>query len=142
MAQRSQTITLAPAGTVHNTASSVVGAGVAFREAWREATIVLKVTAAATGAGDTLDVFIDTSYDGGTTWVNLGHFTQVLGNGGLKTFSMNLRDDNPGATAITDITADAAAGATRQYGLGSLIRYRSTVAASGAFTFGISALLK
>lgn len=41
----------------------------------------LDVTAAATDAGDTLDVAIQTKIDG-TNWVDVVAFTQVLGNGG------------------------------------------------------------
>lgn len=139
---RTQIITLAAAGTVHAAATTVTGTGVVFREAYREAMVTLTVSAAATGAGDTLDVFIDTSVDGGTTWLNVGHFTQVLGNGGAKTFVMSLRADNPGASAVADVTSNAAAGATRQFGIGDRLRYRSTVANSGNFTFGIQAFLK
>lgn len=139
---RSQVVSLAPAGTIHNAATTVTGSGVAYRESWREATVTLTVSAAATGAGDTLDVFIDILADGGTTWVNVGHFTQVLGNGGAKTFMMALRSDNPGTSAVTDVTSSASAGNTRQYGVGTSMRYRSTVASSGNFTFGITALLK
>lgn len=41
---------------------------------------VLDVTNAATDADDTLDVTIQTVLDG-TNWVDVVHFTQVLGNG-------------------------------------------------------------
>lgn len=144
MAARSQIITLAAAGTVHAGASTVNGTGVVFREAFREAMIVLDVTAAAAASGDTLDVYIDTSPDGGTSWINVGHFTQVLGNGGAKKFVMALRADNPGASAVTDVTSNASAGVTRQYGITDRLRYRSIVASASApsFTFGITAFLK
>lgn len=46
---------------------------------------VLDVTVAATDAGDTLDVFVQSSNDG-TIWDDFIHFTQVLGNGGAKQF--------------------------------------------------------
>ena len=65
-------------------AGSVTGDAVKLQKVYQQATFVLNVTAAATEVDDTLDVYIDTSYDGGTTWVNVGHFTQVLGNGGVK----------------------------------------------------------
>lgn len=42
----------------------------------------LNVTAAAAGAGDTLDLWVQHSWDDGTTWDDFIHFTQVLGNGG------------------------------------------------------------
>ena len=45
----------------------------------------LDVTAAATDAGDLLDVFVQTTIDG-TNYVDIAHFTQVLGNGGAKRY--------------------------------------------------------
>ncbi|MBP9863347.1 MAG: hypothetical protein KBD62_35710 [Kofleriaceae bacterium] len=44
----------------------------------------LDVTAAATDVGDTLDVYVQTLIGG--QWVDVVHFTQVLGNGGAKRF--------------------------------------------------------
>lgn len=41
---------------------------------------VLDLTNAATDANDTLDVYIQTKLDG-TNWVDVIHFTQILGNG-------------------------------------------------------------
>lgn len=49
------------------------------------AVFLLDVTAAATDVGDTLDVYIQASTDG-TAWDDFVHFTQVLGNGGVKTY--------------------------------------------------------
>ena len=43
------------------------------------------VTAAATEAGDTLDMKIQTMIDG-TNWIDICTFTQVLGNGGAKRY--------------------------------------------------------
>jgi hypothetical protein len=45
----------------------------------------LDLTAAATDAGDTLDVTVQTLIDG-TNWVDVVHFTQCLGNGGAKRY--------------------------------------------------------
>lgn len=47
------------------------------------AVFFLSVTAAAAGAGDFLDVFIQHSLDD-VNWDDFVHFTQVLGNGGAK----------------------------------------------------------
>jgi hypothetical protein len=52
---------------------------------WRAAAFLLDVTVAATDAGDTLDVYLQSSVDG-STWDDFAHFTQVLGNGGAKKF--------------------------------------------------------
>lgn len=122
------------------------GLGYKLAQPWEQIILQLDVTAAATDAGDTLDVYVDTSIDGGTKWVNVGHFTQVLGNGGAKTFLMGLKNDNPGATAVYDVSSDAAAGATRQIGFGDRIRFRGvTVDAStqnASFTYSLKAFLK
>lgn len=128
------------------TATTDTGTAVKMQRVFTEAIILLDVTVAGTDADDTLDVYIDVSPDGGTTWVNVGHFTQVLGNGGAKTYVMALRADNPGATAVFDVTSDAGAGATRQIGLADRIRYRGvTVDPTGAnigFTYSVTAFLK
>lgn len=50
------------------------------------AVFLLNVTVASTDAGDTLDVYVQSSPDDGTTWDDFVHFTQVLGNGGAKKF--------------------------------------------------------
>lgn len=140
MAYTSEILTLA---NLTAEAASATQSGVTFREAWREALVVLNVTTAAAAVGDTLDVYIDTSPDGGTTWLNLGHFTQVLGNGGAKKFTMALRSDNPGTSAVTDVTSDAAAGATRQYGICDRFRSRSVITGTTpAFTYSVKAFLK
>lgn len=112
-------------------------------EAPRELIVILDVTAAGTDVGDTLDVKIDTKF--GSTWVNLGGFTQVLGNGGAKTFAMAIRADNPGASAVFAIGTDATAGATRQIGIGSQLRYRGIQVDAdndGAFDYTVTAYLK
>lgn len=127
-------------------AGTVTGTAVKLQKPFTEALILLDVTAAATAVDDTLDVYIDVSPDGGTAWVNVGHFTQVLGNGGAKKYVMALRADNPGASAVFDVTSDAAAGATRQIGIADRIRYRGVVVdptgADAAFTYAITAFLK
>lgn len=126
-------------------AGTVTGTAVILAQKYNELVAQLVVSAAATDVGDTLDVYIDTSFDGGTTWVNLGHFTQVLGNGGAKTFVLAIKNDNPGATAVYDVSADAAAGATRQIGFGDRIRYRGVMVdadADGSFTYEVKAFLK
>lgn len=126
-------------------AGTVTGDAVILAQKYNELVAQLVISAAATDVGDTLDVYIDTSFDGGTKWVNLGHFTQVLGNGGAKTFVMAIKNDNPGATAVYDVSADAAAGATRQIGFGDRIRYRGVMVdadADGSFTYEVKSFLK
>jgi hypothetical protein len=126
-------------------AGTVTGSVVSLQQAFKELNVQLIVSAAGTDVGDTLDVYVDTSFDGGTTFVNIGHFTQVLGNGGAKTFVMSFCNANPGASAVVNVTSDAAAGATRQIGFGSQLRYRGVMVdgdANGSFTYSVSAFLK
>ena len=122
------------------------GLGYKLNQPWHELMVQLDVTAAATDVGDTLDVYVDMSIDGGTKWNNLLHFTQVLGNGGAKTFVAVIKNDNPGASAVFATTADAAAGATRQIGFGDRLRFRSTLVDAGtqnaSFTYSLKAFLK
>lgn len=129
-----------------NTYALYPGLGYKLQAAWQQMIIQLDVTSAATDVGDTLDVYVDTSFDGGTKQVNLIHFTQVLGNGGAKTFVAVIKNDNPGTTAVFATSADAAAGNTRQIGFGDRINFRAvTVDASTqnvGFTYSIKAFFK
>src|SRR5689334_7803739 len=77
---------------------------------FRQALLLLDVTAAAAASGDTLDVYIDTSPDGGVTWVNVVHFTQILGNGGAKKYWAVLDPGGAPGTAVIAVTSDAASG--------------------------------
>lgn len=140
-----QKIATLRASAAQAAAGTVTGTAVVLDQKFNELVAQLTVSAAATDVGDTLDVYIDTSFDGGTTYVNLGHFTQVLGNGGAKTFVLAIKNDNPGATAVYDVSADAAAGATRQIGFGDHLRYRGVMVdgnANGSFTYEVKAFLK
>jgi hypothetical protein len=69
----------------------------------------------------------------------------VLGDGGAKTFVMAIKNDNPGTSAVYDVTSDAAAGATRQIGFGDRLRYRGVMVDEdddGSFAYSVSACLK
>ncbi len=124
-------------------AGSVTGDAIKLQKVYKQMTIALSVTAAAAEVDDTLDVYIDTSYDGGTTWVNVVHFSQVLGDGGAKEYAVNINNENPAAEI--DVASDATAGTVRALALGDRIRYRSAVVDPGAgvasFTFGLVAFL-
>lgn len=126
-------ITLA-ASAARTTGAS--GTGVDLRDGhWMPKRIkcVLADTAHATDAGDTLDVYIDTSWDG-TTWINAGHFTQIAGNasptGGPKeTITLSV-EGTPGTAAVA-VSSDAAAGAVRPGELWRYLRARWAIADSG-----------
>lgn len=102
--------------------------------------LLLDVTAAAADAGDTLDVYVDGSLDG-TTWFNIAHFTQVLGNGGAVKLVAVVDPSNPG-TSVIAVTADAAAGAVRPAIFAPQLRARWAIADTGdgdqSFTFSVT----
>jgi hypothetical protein len=103
--------------------------------------VLLNVTASATDAADTLDVYIDWSLDD-TTWFNGGHFAQQAGNGAAKKEFMIFDASNPGTASIL-VTSDAAAGAVRPAAFGAYIRARWAIADSGdanqSHTFSVTA---
>lgn len=103
------------------------------------AQFTLNVTAAATDVGDTLDVYLDTTFDGGTNWINIIHFTQLLGNGGAKEETSAINPSGNVATAPINTAADAAAGAIRHL-LGDQVRVRYVQVdgdSDGTFTFTV-----
>jgi len=102
--------------------------------------VLLNVTAAATDVDDTLDVYIDWSLDN-VTYFNGGHFTQVLGNGGVKAFYMVFDPSNPGTAGIA-IATDAAVNTVRPALIGPYCRARWVIVNPGggaaSFTFSIT----
>jgi len=102
---------------------------------------LLNVTASATDAGDTLDVYVDFSIDGGTTWINAVHFTQQAGNGAAKKEYAVLDGTTPG-TSVVVATSDAASAAVRPAAFGPLWRARWAIADTGgddaSHTFGVT----
>jgi len=83
---------------------------------------LLDVTAAAQDAGDTLDVYVDTLI--GATWINVVHFTQVLGNGGALKYFANILPENIGTTPL--VSTDLAVNTSRGV-VGSEFRCRYTL---------------
>lgn len=112
-----------------------------------KALVLLNITASATEAGDTLDVYLDVSWDGGTTWLNAVHFTQQAGNGAaakeLAVLDLGYTTD---PDAVLAVTADAAAGVVRQQLLGPLVRVRYTIVEvttdNSSHTFDVQAYVK
>jgi hypothetical protein len=101
---------------------------------------VLDVSAAATAAGDTLDVFVQAMLDG-TNWVDVVHFTQVLGDGGAKRYVSKIA---PGAVVQAEFEVGAAlAAAAVRHLAGDKWRVRWAIVdanASGGFTFGVTGI--
>lgn len=99
----------------------------------------LAVTAAAAAAGDTLNVYVQSSTDNGTTWDDFVSFTQVLGNGGVKNFDAGWTS-LAGAPAAMHALQDAAltAGNVQQGPNGDLWRVKWVIGgASPNFTFAV-----
>lgn len=108
--------------------SGANGSAVALHDVSR-LLVLLSITASATDAGDTLDVYVDVSPDG-DTWLNAAHFTQQAGNAAaVKQFAV-LDATNPGAT-VTDVTSNANSGAVRPGLFGAYVRARWAIADSG-----------
>jgi hypothetical protein len=106
-----------------------------------DATFQLDVTAAATEAGDTLDVFIQTTIDG-TNWIDVVHFTQVVGNGGAKRHIAKI--DNTQPQAMFENGTALAAGSVRNIA-GTAWRARwaivdATTVGNVSFTFSVNAV--
>lgn len=97
----------------------------------------LDVTVAATDAVDTLDVFVQTTIDG-TNWIDVAHFTQVVGNGGAKRHVMKINATEPQATF--EVATALAAGAVRNH---TGVRWRARwvivdADVDGSFTFSVT----
>lgn len=120
------------------------GKGYKLQDSYELLVATLDVTAAATAAGDTLNVYLDTSFDGGATWVNIGAFTQVLGNGGAKKYVMSLKAAPVASSNVVSATADQTAGNALQIGFGDRLRARGVTVSgtSAAFTYSVKAFLK
>ena len=96
------------------------------------------VTAAATDAGDTLDVFIQTKV--GSNWVDIVHFTQAIGTGGAKRYISKITRE----TALTEFETGTALGAAAVRNIiGSTYRVRYAIvnvsAVDVSFTFSVTA---
>lgn len=135
------------ASAEHTVEADAVGASIDVGD-FNKAIVILDITASATDAGDTLDVMIDVSWDGGTVWYNAIHFTQQAGNGSAaKEMAMldaaaYLSDPD----AVLAVTADAGSGVVRQGLVGPLMRVRSTVVrvtgTDEAHTFSVEAYIQ
>lgn len=113
------------------------GSAVSDLGEWRCLYLQLDVTAAAETSDDTLDVYLQTTIDG-VNWIDIYHFTQVLGDGGPVRYYGKLIWD----AALTEFeNADTFdPGASRPV-IGDRYRPRWVVVNTDApsFTFGITA---
>jgi hypothetical protein len=98
------------------------------------------LTAAATASDDTLDVYVQTTLDNGTTWTDVVHFTQMLGDGGAKRYIAKIVWD----AALTEFENATALGAAAQRSLmGDQYRVRWAIVdantQNASFTFSVTA---
>lgn len=129
-----QILLASAARSATGTGEAVIGLG-----EWRVLILQLDLTAAATDAGDTLDVFVQTTVDG-TNWVDIHHFTQILGNGGAKRYYAKVVWD----AALTEFENAAALGAAANRAIiGDQYRVRWAITDAGgvnaSFTFSVRA---
>jgi hypothetical protein len=140
------TLATAQLTLVASAARTASGTSTAATQDFSDATsavFFLSVTAAATEVDDTLDVFVQASPDGGTTWDDVAHFTQVLGNGGAKKFLARwVREIAPTAAQAAPQDAAVAAGVA-QGPHGPTWRVKWVVVNPGggaaSFTFAVTA---
>lgn len=135
-----QAITLR-ASAAATVVAGATGTPVGNLGSFRRLIFVCDITASATEAGDTLDVYVDASLDN-VTYYNVIHFTQQAGNGAAKKEIAILDPSTPG-TAVVDVTSDAASGAVRPSGWGLYYRERHTVVeatanANASHTFSVT----
>lgn len=110
------------------------GSWVFFGGERRRLIFLLDITASATAAGDTLNVFIDASIDGTNSIGSVAHFTEQAGDGAAAKEVAVLDASNPGTDVIV-VTTDVAAATTRPALFGAYYRARwALVDAGGADT--------
>jgi hypothetical protein len=132
------TILLASTATAAGAINAATSSAVHIPGQPRSIAFVLDLTAAATDAGDTLDVKVQTRLDG-TNWVDVVAFTQCLGNGGAKRHFAKI--DAGIAQALFENGSALAAGSVRNL-IGEVWRVVHTQVdadSDGSFTFSVTA---
>jgi hypothetical protein len=101
------------------------------------------VTGAATEVGDTLDVYLQHSVDGGTTFTDFIHFTQVVGNDTVPKNHFGHWVAIMTPSAAMHATEDVALSAgVKQGPIGDYLRVKWVIVAASttgneSFTFGV-----
>lgn len=135
MADGSLTLLASAARTASGAGSWVTG----FRGA-KGATFFLDVTAAATAANDTLNVYVQRRLPDGSTADDIVSFTQVLGNGGTVAFVADVIFDSQASNERAATDATLTAGTVTAVALGDALRVKWTVAngTAASFTFDVT----
>lgn len=104
------------------------------------AIFILDVTVASSLAGDTLNVYVQHSWDEGTSWDDFISYTQVLGNGGAKKFLAFWALYGTAPTTPMKAPQDAALtpGQVQQGPLANQLRVKWVIAGAGVHTFTFS----
>lgn len=126
------------ASTTDTGAGSFTSTAVRLSERTRSAEVLLNVTAAAAAANDTLDVYVQASVDGGSTWDDFIHFTQVLGNGGAKKYLARWQGEVAPTTALAAPGDATLAAGVAQGPHGLLWRVKRVVASGTGAVFTLS----
>ena len=133
---------LAPAARVVSGVSDSIPVSQAIRAFLQAGLFHLKLSAAATEVGDTCDVYIQSSCDGGMTWTDFIHFTQLLGNGGAKSYFAHFTAVGAPTAALHAPEDAALAAGVKQGAIGDLLRVKwvivdATTTGNVSFNFGV-----
>jgi len=105
------------------------------------AALLLDVTVDESTAADRLNVYVQHSLDGGTTYDDIGHFTEHAGNGGAKQYRMQwVRDITPTDPERLIAAASLGAGVVQAGPVGPDWRIQWAVtddSGSASFTFSV-----
>lgn len=124
--------------------SSANGTAVANLGGFGYAEVLFDMEAADTAAGDTLDVYVDASPDGGTTWVNVVHFNQVIGTDAAGKYTAIVNTKGATGTAVGTVTGDLTTAPDIRHYLGNAMRARWVIVnvTDPKFTFSVKANMK
>lgn len=114
--------------------TTATGDGARVRRPVSGVVAILEVTNAATLAGDTLDVTVQTRV--GSTWLDVVAFTQVLGNGADSL--QHVAKVSGGEPQAMYSTASALSAGNVRHVLGDEWRAKWTIAGTGTFTFAVT----
>lgn len=135
--------TLVPSAVITVSGSSISSGEMLSR--YSRGSFLLDVTAAATVAGDTLDVFVQKQVgpESAPVWTDIIHFTQCLGNGGVKQHVAELCSEGAGPTTAMHVVQDAVlAAGVAQGPWGDRLRFKWVVVGTGSFTFSVNVTLE
>ena len=110
---------------------------------FNRALALLNVTAAATAGGDTLDVYLQKNVGppSNLVWTDFVHFTQVLGNGGVKQHVAEIAGLVTPTAAMHAVQDAALSAGVNQGPWSDDWRIKWVVVGTGTFTFSIALAL-